>query len=129
MHFAITFTSSKFDVTKEDENPINPIYGQSLLLWLKDKVSDTVELDVPDAEDWGWYSAIEWKGRLYLLGASAIENDTSSYDWVFQLDKHRSFKEKILGKEKMIGSDDCLQFFKSVFDVEPDFRNVEIEES
>jgi len=127
MHYIISFDTSKFDVTKEDENPINPIYGQSLLNWLKDEVADTVELDEPDTEDWGWYTTIDWKGRAYLLGASAMESNEDGYDWVFQVDKHRSFKEKIFGKEKMTKEDECLLFFKSVFDSEADFKNVEIE--
>jgi hypothetical protein len=35
----LRFTTALFDVSKERENPINPIPGESLLLWLKDKVS------------------------------------------------------------------------------------------
>jgi len=127
MHYIITFNTSKFDVTKEDENPINPIYGQSLLVWLKNKVSTTVQLNEPDTEDWGWYSTIDWKGRSYLLGASAAESDSSDYEWVFQVDKQRTFKEKLLGKNKMTKDDDCLLFFKTIFDAEPEFKNVTIE--
>ena len=85
MHHIITFVTDKFDVTKEDENPINPIYGQSLLLWLKDQVAETILLEKPEAEDWGWYTTINWKGRSYLLGASAMESD-NSFEWVFQVD-------------------------------------------
>ena len=127
MHYIIRFTTSKFDVTREDENPVNPIYGQSLLKWLEDKVSDTVQLHEPDTEDWGWYTTINWRGRSYLLGASASESDSSDYEWVFQVDKHRTFTEKLLGKAKMAKNDECLLFFKSVFDAEPEFKNVVIE--
>lgn len=127
MHYIITFNTSKFDMTREDENCINPIYGQSLLVWLKNKVSATVQLDEPDTEDWGWYSTIDWKCRSYLLGASAAESDLSDYEWVFQVDKQRTFSEKLLGKNKMTKDDECLLFFKAIFDAEPEFKNVTIE--
>ncbi|MFT6986322.1 MAG: hypothetical protein ACJAT7_002155, partial [Psychromonas sp.] len=31
MHIAISFKTSKFDVSNENKNPINLIYGESLL--------------------------------------------------------------------------------------------------
>lgn len=126
MHHIITFVTDKFDVTKEDENPINPIYGQSLLLWLKDQVAETILLEKPEAEDWGWYTTINWKGRSYLLGASAMESD-NSFEWVFQVDKKRTIKEKLLGREKMDKEDECLLFFKSVFSSESEFKGIEVE--
>ena len=126
MHHIITFVTDKFDVTKEDENPINPIYGQSLLLWLKDQVAETILLEKPEAEDWGWYTTINWKGRSYLLGASAMESD-NSFEWVFQVDKNRTIKEKLLGREKMDKADECLLFFKSVFSSEPEFKGIAVE--
>ncbi len=124
MHFIIRFKTDKFDVTKESENPINPIFGQSLLLWLKGILSEKFEFDEPDAEDWGWYTYISWAGRSYMLGVST-EGDSN--EWVFQVDKLRTFKEKLFGKEKMTKEDQCLLFFKSVFDSDPEFKNVEIE--
>ena len=131
MSLAIGFKTSKFDVSKEDENPNNPIYGQSLLIWLEKEVSDELSFDEPDAEDWGWYSLLEWKGREYLLGATAYFEDgddpTSELEWVFQVDKHRSFTEKLLGREKMTETDECLQYFKSIFENHNEFNNVTLE--
>lgn len=127
MHHIIRFNSSKFDVSKEDKNPINPIYGQSLLLWLKSKLSGEVQMNEPDTEDWGWYTYIEWAGRSYMLGASAEEDGPNGCEWVFQVEKYRTFKEKLFGKEKMSPNDECLLFFKKIFDAEPEFKNVSIE--
>ena len=127
MNYSIRFETARFDVTQEDENPVNPIWGQSLLLWLKDKLAGQVRLDDPDVKDWGWYTTVEWNGRHYLLGASAMEADADVYEWVFQVDKHRSFREKLHGREKMTRNDECLQFFKRLFDAESDFDNVAIE--
>ena len=114
-----------FDLSAEDENPVNPIHGQSFLLWLRDKARDIVEIGEPDTEDWGWYTFLEWKGRSYLLGASAEESDDPEVYWVFQLEKQRSFGEKLLGREKMTEDDECLQYFRSLIDAEPAFNNVE----
>ena len=58
MHYAISFTPDMFDLSKEDENPINPIHGQSLLMGLRDKAKDTIGIDEPDTEDWGWYTLL-----------------------------------------------------------------------
>jgi len=131
MPFTIGFKTSKFDVSKEDENPINPIYGQSLLIWLEKELPTELGFDEPDAEDWGWYSLLEWKGREYLVGATAYFEDgddpTSELEWVFQVDKNRSFKEKLLGREKMTASDECLLYFKSLFENSCEFNSVALE--
>jgi len=127
MHHSISFVTEKFDVTKEDENSINPIYGQSLLLWLKEQVAETVQLEKPDTEDWGWYTTIDWKGRPYILGASAMESDQNGYEWIFQVEKNRTIKEKLFGREKMGKDDECLLFFKSVLNAEPEFKGVAVE--
>ncbi|MFT6908613.1 MAG: hypothetical protein ACJAS1_005316 [Oleiphilaceae bacterium] len=131
MHIAISFKTSKFDVSNENKNPINPIYGESLLKWLKLELSSTHEITEPDAEDWGWYSNITWKGREYMLGASTYyeegDNPTSELEWIFQIDKQRSFKEKLLGKEKISCNDECVLFFKSKLEAEPDINSVAFE--
>jgi len=131
MSFTIEFKTSKFDVSKEDENPNNPIYGQSLLIWLEKEVSDELNFDEPDAEDWGWYSHIEWKGRKYLVGATAYFEDgddpTSELEWVFQVEKYRSFKEKLLGREKMVAEDECFEYFKLLFQNAREFSSVAFE--
>ena len=127
MHYSIRFETSKFDVTREDESPVNPVWGKSLLLWLKDELSGQMRLADPDLEDWGWITTVEWNGRSYQLGASAMEAGSNCYEWVFQVDKHRSIQEKLSGKARMTRNDECLQFFKSLFDSEPDFKYVMIE--
>jgi len=117
MHHIISFKTAKFDVSEEKENPINPIYGYSLLDWLREKTKDTIEITVPDAEDWGWYSFLKWNGRDYMIGASVHyekgDDSTHELEWVFQVAKQRSLMEKILGKEKMANNDTCLLYFRN----------------
>jgi hypothetical protein len=53
MAHVIRLTTDKFDVSKERPNPINPIAGESLLVWLREKAKPRALLTEPDAEDWG----------------------------------------------------------------------------
>lgn len=118
-----------FDVSKEKENPINPIYGISLLLWLRKELKGKVEITEPDAEDWGWYSELEWQENSYLIGVSAFyeegDDPTAELEWVFQVDKYRSFKEKLFGKNKMAETDSCFVFFKEYFEKHQKISGVE----
>ena len=130
MNKAIHFKTSIFDPSKEEKNPINQIYGHSLIDWLIEKLKERFEIDKPEAEDWGWYSYIEWEGRNYLIGACAYyeegEDPTKELEWVFQVDKIRTFKESLLGREKLTIDDPCFKFFKSLFENEPNINSVEI---
>ena len=123
----IRFTTSKFDVSKERPNPINPIPGESLLLWLRSQTPPGIEMSEPDAEDWGWYSTVEWKGRSYLLGASASEEDDGQREWILQIDKHRSVREKLLGREKMSNDDECAEYFERLLEREPSFSAISVD--
>jgi len=130
MNQAIHFKTSLFDVSKEKENPINPIYGISLLEWLREELEEKLDITEPDAEDWGWYSELEYQGNNYLIGACAQleEGDDPSVEveWVFQVDRVRSFKERIFGKNKMTVSDSCFVFFKELLENHPDIKEVRI---
>ena len=39
------------------------------------RIGSTHALTPPEAEDWGWYSMIDWHGRQYLLGSSASDEE------------------------------------------------------
>jgi len=121
----LRFYTSAFDVAKERPNPINPIPGESLLLWLMEHAKGCVEVSAPDAEDGGWYSSAEWKGRKYLLGASASDEDEKGQrEWVLQIDKHRSVTEKLMGRAAMRPDDECAHYFEELIKREPAFREV-----
>jgi len=123
----LCFHTSAFDISKERPNPINPIPGESLLLWLREHAKD-VDVSPPDAEDWGWYSSVEWKGRLYLLGASTSDpEENGEREWVLQIDKQRSVTEKLLGRAKMSPDDDCARYFQGLIERETGFRQVSID--
>lgn len=123
----IRFMTDKFDVSKERPNPINPIAGESLLIWLRERAELRAQLTEPDAEDWGWYSFVNWNGREYLLGASASDDGASEREWILQIDKQRSMKEKLLGRGAMRADDECAAFFQELLQLEPAFKSVSVD--
>ena len=130
MNQTIHFKTSMFDVSKEKENPINPINGLSLLEWLRKERRGEFVISEPDAEDWGWYSELEFEGNNYLIGSCALfeegDNPASELEWVFQVDKYRSFKEKLFGRNKMSATDECFVYFKLLFEKHPNIKGVEV---
>lgn len=127
MHPVIRFNSSRFDLSLEPENPINPIRGISLLHWLKEQLPAELSMTEPEAEDWGWYSCVIWEGRTYLIGACAYNEPDGNHEWVLQFEKHRSLKERLFGRAKMTQEDPCFQFIKGLICGEPSFTHVDIE--
>jgi hypothetical protein len=108
MAHVITFRSAKFDVARERPNPINPIVGESVLRWLRERLSESrYETTEPEPEDWGWYIDVRGGDASYLVGASGDGPDHSSrdVDWTIQIEKHRALKEKITGKNKLMADD------------------------
>jgi hypothetical protein len=124
----IRFTTSFFDVSKERPNDINPIYGESLLVWLAEKLKGQVAVPAPQTEDWGWYVDIDWGGRHYMLGASSDDYEIDGKrEWVLQVVKHRTLKERLLGKEKMSPQDECAAHLRQLLEREEAFSEVSVE--
>lgn len=123
----IRFNTARFDVSKERPNPINPIPGESLLHWLREQAKPHVALSEPDAEDWGWYSFVDWNGRQYMLGSSASEESDGEREWILQVVKRRSLKEKLFGREQMGKDDDCARFFQKLLEQEPGFTALSVD--
>lgn len=109
MAHVISFRTGKFDVTRETPNPINPIAGQSVLRWLRAELAKAQYMATePDTEDWGWYIDVTGNDGSYLVGASAdADGSTPEVEWVIQVHRHRSMKDKLLGRNTM-AIDDAL---------------------
>jgi len=107
MAHVISFITSRFDVAAEKPNPINPIAGQSVLLWLKaELLRADYQVTEPDTEDWGWYMDVRDADGGYLVGASAdAEAPSAPLEWTVQVHKHRSMTDKRLGRNKMAADD------------------------
>ena len=116
MAHLISFTTSRFDVSAEQPNSINPIAGQSVLLWLREElVRAQYRVTEPDAEDWGWYIDVESEDASYLVGASADAADpTPTVEWTVQVHKNRSMTDKVLGRNKMATDDPLFALIEQI---------------
>ncbi|HSF15783.1 MAG TPA: hypothetical protein VLK65_09525 [Vicinamibacteria bacterium] len=114
MAHLISFRTARFDVSREKPNDINPIAGQSVLLWLRDELAKAhYQVTEPETEDWGWYIDVVGAEASYLVGASADATDTTpSVEWIVQVHKNRSLKDKVLGRNKMAADDPLFTFIE-----------------
>ena len=95
--YVLSFITDRFDIAREDPNPINPIAGQSVLRWLRaELVNAQCRASEPETEDWGWYIDVECGGAAYLVGASADAHEaTPRVEWTIQVHRHRSLLDRL----------------------------------
>lgn len=128
-----SFVSAKFDVSKETPNPINPIAGESVLIWLQQKLTQAgYYCDLPESEDWGWYTYAGRDSAEYLIGASA-DVDISAYspetdvDWIVQLHKMRSFKDKLFSRNKLKRDDALFNCIVEILRADGEMKQVTVD--
>ena len=131
MAHLVSFRTARFDVRAEEPNPNNPIPGQSVLRWLRAELAKAhYTVTEPDTEDWGWYVDVEAEGAHYLVGASAdVESTTRDIEWIVQVHKHRSLKDKILGQNKMAADDPLVALIESIVRADPQISEVSVDRS
>jgi len=124
--FTIEFNTSIFDISKEDINPINQgAYGQSILLWLKEKLPKDIKIEEIYFEDWCWYTYIYCQNEKYIIGASSNGEMDNQYKWSFFMEKQKpSFLKKIIGNKDT--NNNCLFYFQNIFMEEKSFENVNV---
>ena len=98
----ISFSTAKFDPTSERRNPLNPIAGESVLLWLKsDRLGAQYSCEGPFPENWGWSMNVSGPDTNYQVGAIAFDEtcDESggTIEWQVQISKRKSLTEMIIG--------------------------------
>jgi hypothetical protein len=127
MAHLISFRTALFDASREKPNDINPIAGQSVLFWLRDQlVKLQYRVTEPDTEDWGWYIEVQGDDGSYLVGASAEADAMPPLEWVVQVHKHRSLKDKIFGRNKMAADDPLSMLIEQLVRAEARLEQVEI---
>jgi hypothetical protein len=106
MAHLVTFASSQFDIAAETPNPINPIAGEGVLNWLREKLrSAGYEVTVPAPEDWGWYFYVKDRESSYLVGASSDLDQSAPREWTIQIHRERSLRDKLFGRNKLADND------------------------
>lgn len=124
----LRFRTARFDTARETPNPTNPIFGESLLAWLRDRLAATHAMPAPAPEDWGWYSDLTWGSRAYLIGASSEGPEEDGLcEWVLQVEKRRTAMEKLTGRAKMDAADPCLCALHALLAAEPEIRDLSVE--
>ena len=116
MAHLISFTTDRFDIAGEKPNPTNPIAGQSVLLWIREELLKAkYRVTEPDTEDWGWYIDVEDADASYLVGASADATEPApAVEWIVQVHRNRSMKDKILGRNKMAVDDPLFLLIEKI---------------
>ena len=129
MAHIISFRTQKFDVTKETPNSVNPIAGQSVLTWLRAELTKAdYTATEPDTEDWGWYMDVTSNDGSYLVGASAdADGSTRDVEWVIQVHKHRSMKDKLLRRNTLADDDRLVALIERIVRAEPQISDVAVE--
>lgn len=130
MAHLITFATTKFDISKEEPNDINPIAGQGLLKWLGTKLGSAgYKTTEPETEDWGWYIDVEGNTGTYMIGASGeAERPAPDVDWTVQIHKSRSLKDKLTGQNKQAADDPLTALIERFVRAETDFRDIHVEQ-
>ena len=115
MAHLITFTILQFDVSAEIPNPINPIAGEGVLKWLRERLINLhYAVTVPEPEDWGWYVYVKGQGGAYLLGASSDVDQPLPREWTLQIHRQRSLADKLLGRNKLAENDDLTAHIEGI---------------
>jgi len=129
MAHVISFMTARFDMSKEPPNRINPIAGQSVLVWLRQELSTAgYKSTEPDTEDWGWYIDVEAGGASYLVGASGdAEGSTPDVEWTLQIHKVRSMKDRLLGRNKMASDDPLSALVESLIRADSRIEQISVD--
>jgi hypothetical protein len=79
-------------------------------------------------EDWGWYMGVKGVGSLYLVGASAeADQPGPEIEWAIQIHRHRSFKDKITGTNRMADDDPLSGMIESLLRAEAGTSGIEVD--
>ena len=129
MAHLFTFSSTKFDITRETPNPINPIAGESVLQWLREELNDSLyESTAPETEDWGWYVYVNGAGASYLVGASAEATEPHRrVEWTIQVHKQRSLMDKVRGANKLTEDDPLSALIERIIRAGADVSDLDID--
>ena len=127
MPHLITFQTDKFDPRAERENPINPIAGEAVLNWLRERLAPALALSDPEPEDWGWCSSVTCGDLVYLVGASADLDQEPPIEWAVQVHKRRSLVDKLMGRNRHEPDDPLTAAIRSAIESERDFHDISVD--
>lgn len=127
------FSTDRFNLSKVKEHFINPCcFGEDLASWLHERLQIVgLTVDEPGQEDFGWYLGARLGADRYLLTISGNpdeENQTTNRgEWRISVEKHRSFWERITGKNLLVPTDPVLTAVEGLLRATSDFQNLRTE--
>lgn len=128
MPHLITFSTGKFNPSKESPNDINRIAGEAVLKWIQHHLAGTgFTATEPTTEDWGWCMDVQGSRSSYLVGANG-QRDRSPPDvaWTIQVHRNRSVMDRLTGKNKLGGDDPLFVLLERIMRADPDFREITV---
>jgi hypothetical protein len=130
MTHLVTFTSSQFDIAVETPNPINPIGGEGILKWLREKLRGVgYEVTAPEPEDWGWYVYVKDRESSYLVGASSDLDQSGPREWTIQIHRQRSLADKLFGRNKLSDNDAVSARIQAFIRESSEAQDVQVDKS
>jgi hypothetical protein len=123
----LRFETARFNLSVELDHFLNPgCFGQDAAAWLRwVLLLRGVEATPPGQEDWGWYVEAEYQGEAYLLGVSGFPasgtGDPNQGEWSLLVHKHRTFWERLLGRNKLTMDDGMVGLLREIVSGEEDF--------
>jgi hypothetical protein len=115
MHVDVTCKTDRFNLSVVGEDFINDCcFGEDFSQWLVTTLeADGVDADLICMEDFGWANQVVYEGVSYLMcvaGTSEEEPNRPNYGtWHVMLERHRTLKDKLFGKNKTTLSDPVVE--------------------
>jgi hypothetical protein len=107
----ITCKTDRFNLSVVGSDFINDCcFGEDFSKWLVSALSEAgVDAGIICMEDFGWANQAEYQGVSYLLcvaGNSEEDANRPNYgEWHVMLERHRTFAQKLLGKNRTSATD------------------------
>jgi hypothetical protein len=127
----ITCKTDRFNLSVVGDDFINDCcFGEDFSKWLVAALqAQGVAADLICMEDFGWANTAEYQGASYLMcvgGTSDEERDRPNYGmWHVVLERHRTLKDRLLGRNKTARSDPIVEKVAAVLRA-AGFADVEI---
>ncbi|AYN96968.1 hypothetical protein EAW52_25075 [Pseudomonas sp. LTJR-52] len=107
----VTCKTDRFNLSVVEPDFINDCcFGEDFSKWLVSALFEAgVSTDIICMEDFGWANQTEYQGTSYLVcvaGNSKGDLSRPNYgEWHVMLERHRTFMQKLLGKNKISAND------------------------
>ena len=131
--YDILFATNRFNLSEPKAHFTNPCcYGDDTAAWIRSKLTSIgVKTTEPAQEDWGWHLDVTHNQASYFLGIGGNPDSETSGNqgqWRLMVQKHRSFTDKLLGKNKLSKDEQIITTLSQIVGKEPDMKLLGTEE-